>query len=335
MLVVLALVDRKDNAAIEHMIPLLAEVPREQLWRLEQVLMTLAGEDAPVVGPGDTAVEREQYRAAWEKWWKQEKGSIDLAKADLSGRMQGLTLITSLDVRAGPAGMNGRVYEVGRDGKVRWEITGLNYPLEAQVVGTDRVLVTEYRGQRVTERNFKGEVLWTHTTTSYVYGAQRLPNGNTLINARTTITEVDRNGKVVFSYRPSAGFALSARRTRNGDLWVLDRTGCVRVDRTGREVQRVNVGALGSTIGTSFDVTPAGNVVVPIYTANRVVEFDPDGKKVWEATCERPTAVMRLPNGNTLVASRYSRQVVELNRSGKVVWQYQSDQATVIQARRR
>ena len=52
------------------------------------------------------------------------------------------------------------VVELGTDRKVRWQLNGLLNPHDVQVLGPDRILVAEYNGQRVTERNRRGEVLW-------------------------------------------------------------------------------------------------------------------------------------------------------------------------------
>ena len=45
-----------------------------------------------------------------------------------------------------------------------------------QHFGPDRVLVTEFQGQRVSERNFKGEVKWEKALNGNPLSAQRLVN---------------------------------------------------------------------------------------------------------------------------------------------------------------
>jgi outer membrane protein assembly factor BamB len=57
---------------------------------------------------------------------------------------------------------------------------------------------------------------------------------------------------------------------------------------------------------------------------NRVVEYDADGRSVWEAAVEEPIAAVRLPNGNTLI-TLWENRAVELNRDGKEVWQFKAD----------
>ena len=56
-----------------------------------------------------------------------------------------------------------------------------------------------------------------------------------------------------------------------------------------------------------FDVLPNGNIVIPFYNVNKVIEYDSEGKSVWEVAVTQPTSVQRLPNGRTFIGSRYQR----------------------------
>jgi hypothetical protein len=338
--VALALVERKEREAVEPLIQLLPEA-REQFWRIEQILQILAGDDAPKIMPGTSDGDLREYRTVWLKWWRNKGPNVNLAALDNGARLQGLTLIVQYDgVGARPGGVRrvgmGRVYEVGRDGKVRWEIADLNYPLDAQIVGPDRVLVTEYRNRQVTERNFKGEVQWSKAVPGMPIAAQRLDNGNTLIVARNEVVEVTRTGQEVFRAMSENGVLIGARRLKNGETYLLDRNGlCQRLDARGKEIKRFVAGPIATVIGTSIDVLPNGNLLLPLYNQNRVIEVNADGKEVWEVTHQRPTSASRLPNGNTLIASRYGRGVSEVDRTGKEVWSFQSQTGNILQAKRR
>ena len=87
-------------------------------------------------------------------------------------------------------------------------------------------------------------------------------------------------------------------------------------------------------MGIDIEVLPNGRVLVPQFSNNRVVEFDPEGKIVWEAAVPNPSSVMRLPNGNTLVGSMIMQRAVELDRSCKEVWDYRAD-GRLLRVRRR
>ena len=75
--------------------------------------------------------------------------------------------------------------------------------------------------------------------------------------------------------------------------------------------------------------------MIPLYSQNKVVEYDADGKSVWEAKINLPTSVFRLPNGNTLVASRANTKIYELNRDGKEIWSYTVENGRPMRVRRR
>ena len=65
-----------------------------------------------------------------------------------------------------------------------------------------------------------------------------------------------------------------------------------------------------------------GNLLIPLYQQNRVVEYDIKGKEVWQAAIQNPTSAQRLPNGNTLISSQFQRRVIEVNRNGTEVWSH-------------
>ena len=56
-----------------------------------------------------------------------------------------------------------------------------------------------------------------------------------------------------------------------------------------------------------------GNVIVPDFQQNRVVEYNAEGKQIHQINVQWPNSATRLPNGNTLVASQNTRKVIEFN----------------------
>ena len=183
-------------------------------------------------------------------------------------------------------------------------------------------MIAEYANRRVTERNLKGEILWEKSANLPV-GCQRLANGNTFITCRNQLFEVDNKGAEVFSINRPAGDVYAGYKERNGQIVCLTNSGqCLRMDATGKELKSFATGAIA--LG-GIDVLPNGNVLVANHTANRVVEYNSEGKSIWEAITMSPTSVTRLSSGNTLVVSQVGQTVLELDRTGKVVWQFQPD----------
>ncbi len=314
--VALALANARDRDAIPVLIDLLGQLPRDQSWPADEILRRLAGEQAPNVPLGDSAEARTACRKAWADWWQAHGSQVDLAKLGEPPPVFGYTVVVLLDT--------GRILELDRDNKVRWEIDGLIFPLDFQFLPGNRVLVAENKGNRVTERDLKGQIVWEKSVEAPLM-AQRLPNGNTFIATNTQLIEVDQSGKEVFAYTPPGNdFIMKAQKLPNGEIaCILAGPRFVRMDATGRELKSFPVNL--RTGGGRVEVLPNGHVLIPENAANRVVELDEDGKKVWEAPVQEPIAAVRLANGNTLVTSMNQHRAIELDPKGKEVWQYQTD----------
>jgi hypothetical protein len=297
------------------LIDLLKSLPPERAWPAEELLCRLGGEGTPQVPLGADAASRLKCRDAWAAWWAKNEASVDLARLDEAQRLLGFTVLTLMDNNG-----VGKVVELGVDGKPRWTITGLQYPVDARVVRQDRVLIAEYNGQRVTERDFKGEIKWEKRVAVPIT-AQRLANGQTFIACQNQLLIVDQAGKELLQVQRPNHDVVAATRLRDGQMLVITNRGiAVRLDAAGKELKSFNVGQVNQFVG--MDVLPNGKVLVPQTWANRVVELDADGKTGWSANVPNPTSAQRLPNGNTLVASFNTQRVVEVDAAGKVVKEF-------------
>jgi HEAT repeat protein len=323
--VALALVSTRDKAAVPTLIDCLADLPLEQASQAESFLRQTAGDGAPKEMVGADAESRKKVREAWAAWWKANSNSVELARVNNSKRMLGYTLICMAN--------NNRVVEIGLDGKERWHIDGIQNPWDAQVLPGDRVLIAEFQGARVTERNFKGEVLWERPAQNPI-GVQRLANGNTFIVCRNQLVEVTKDGKEVFTHNRPDYAIMGAHKLRNGKIIFFTNNGSAhRLDANGKEEKSFGVGQI--MWGGGADVLPNGNILVPQWNGNKVVEYDQDGKQVWEAPFQWPSSAVRLPNGNTLVSSQNSNKIGEINKAGKVVWEHQCNDGQPFRVRRR
>jgi HEAT repeat protein len=309
--VALALAGAREREAVPVLIALVGEMPAESSAPAEEYLRRLAADRPPQMptGEGDLRAKR---REAWEAWWAAQGAKVELLERvppPLAMRYMGFTVLVQ--------SQNGMVSELGADGKERWQINGLGNPLDAQVLPGDRVLIAEYQQRRVTERNFKGEVLWTKTLNIFPLSARRLANGNTFIVARNQLLEVDRTGKEVLTVnRPND--VMTAAKTRDGQIVCLtSRNTCVRITADGKETKSFGVLQVP---GYGNEILPNGHVLIAVTWNNKVMEYDAEGKVVWEATATQPQSVSRLPNGNTLVASQeWPSRLVEIDRQGKSV----------------
>jgi hypothetical protein len=318
--VALALSAAREKEAVPVLIRLLDQLPAEDMGLAEDLLFRLAGEKAPPDLPGGIdEISRRRYREGWEAWWKDHQAKIDPAQLEQATRTLGFTLVVLLDL--------GQVMELDAANRPRWQVVGLELPLDVQLLpGEQRVLVAEHDGNRVTERDLKGEVKW-EVKVDAPLAAQRLANGNTFIATKQSLVEVDKDGKEVFTYtRPGGEQFMKATKLRNGDVVCVTQLGvvrCVRLTPDGKDLKEVrSFGVDVRTSGGRIDVLPNGHVLIPEMNNNRVVEYDAAGKMVRELEVEQPIAAVRLPNGHTLVTSMTQRRAVELDRAGKEVWDF-------------
>ncbi|HEV3119392.1 MAG TPA: HEAT repeat domain-containing protein [Gemmataceae bacterium] len=312
----LALASAGEKEAVPVLIELLTQLPQGGAWQAEDLLLRLAGEEAPRIDLGRDDAAHRKCRDAWAAWWGEHHARADLSRIEGNGRVLGYTLIVLLD--------EGRVIELDNHDKTRLEISGLKLPLDAQILPGDRVLIAEHGGDRVTERSPKGEILWEKQIAEPLM-AQRLRNGNTFIATPPRLLEVDREGKVVYSYsRPGGENFMKAQKLPNGEIaCVTMMHRFVRLDPSGKELQSFTANV--NTSGGRIEVLPGNHVLVPERQQNRVVEYNAEGQVVSRLYFREPIAAVRLANGHTLITSYSQNRAVEVDENGREVWEYRRD----------
>lgn len=297
----------RDREAIPVLIALIGELPAEQAQPIEDYLRSLASDRPPSV----EGTDRRKRQETWSAWWTANATRIELPeRSQVPSRplLLGYTLLIQ----------NNQVIELDQAGKVRWTLTGLGNAYDAQVLPRDRVLVAEYGVSRVSERNLQGEILWQHLLPASPVNVQRLSSGNTFIATRDQLLEVDRAGKEVYALTRPSPDVISGWRTPQGQIVCLTNQGlCIWMDQAGRELRQFR---LQGTLRFGNQLLPNGHLLAPHSTQNKVIEYDPEGKIVWQANVAEPVAVCRLPSGNTLVCRQFaSPKLVELDPAGKVL----------------
>jgi hypothetical protein len=68
-------------------------------------------------------------------------------------------------------------------------------------------------------------------------------------------------------------------------------------------------------------MTKANTILVGHMSEGKVVEYDLEGKVVWQAAAKNPWSAVRLSNGNTLIAGDAAKYVREINPKGETVWE--------------
>lgn len=322
--VALALVQLREKDAVLPLIDVTSQLPLNQAWQAEDLLLRVGeGKTPPVVSQDKTAESRQKFRDAWKAWWQKNQNGIDLARLDEKAQLLNYTLVVLLDQNV--------IQEVDADNKVLWSLDKAVFPLDVQSLAGDRILIAEYHGQRVSERSTKtGEVLWTCNAPNPLV-AQRLANGNTFIITDEDFREVDREQKTVMSHPFNAVFnegerVMKGMKLPNGDMVALTtESRIIRLSPTGVEIKSFPVQLTTRLFGGRIHALPNGRVLVPQNFENQVVEYDGQGKVVWQTDFEKPVAATRLPNGNTLITSMDPNVgAVEVTRTGERVWSFKS-----------
>jgi HEAT repeat protein len=307
----------RDKQAVPVLISLLVESNVSLVWQVEELLRGVAG-DREMIATVDLG-SREKMLRAWQEWWRSHAAHVDLARVGEEEHL-GLITITEYDSPAGQ--VNGRVFECARDGKERWQITGMVGAMDAQVLPNGRVLIAENAGRRVSERDMTGAVKWEYPLQTNPIACQRLPNGNTFIATYNQVMEVTPARQVAYLHNRGPGFFLfSARKYPNGQIVCMSAQGKILIldARTGQEIRSVQVGPQGGW--SSAEMLANGRFLVATMVDGKVREVDAAGKTHWEVSLPGAFRATRLPNGHTVVASMTTRKVAEFDRSAKNLWE--------------
>jgi hypothetical protein len=298
-----------EGKTVPVLIDLLAQLPPEQAEQAEELLYRLAGPEAPSVALGREAESQSRCRDAWFAWWHSQGERVDLTVLKERERQLGYTLLVLLN--------DNRLVEWDRDGKPRWQLTGLAAPLDAEMLPNRRVLLAEYDTKTVTERSLKGEILWQKKLTVPPIHAQRLPDGRTFIATRSHLLEVDRFGTEIVRYRSAADGIITARRFADGRIGYIEKGQYIERNIDGEERRRFTVPP-GVFTTNALTLLPNGHLLLASYGGGTVREYDRAAKVIWQVPLGRPLCAIRLPNGNTLVSTQ-DMLLVEFDRAGKAV----------------
>ena len=335
--VCMAMMPLQDRDVVPAMVDLMGELSANELWPIEEALLKLAGDKAPNVGLGNDAASKKACRDQWAKWLAANEKTLDMAKLAQDNIYLGYTLVVQQNQRIGAGQKNsGEIFELDNKKNVRWKFDIATYPVDAQMVGSSRVIVAEWQGNRVTERDLKGDIKWEFNCGAPPFAVQRLPNGNTFVAMQGRLVEVDRTKNEVWSLQRPNQDLQRARKLPNGEVVFVTANGNVtRMEtRPDKVIANFNITPAQIIFG-SMEILKDGHIVVSHYQQQRVVEYNDKGGQVGQPIqVGWPNSVARLPNGHNLVCTYNQRRVYEFNAKGQQVWDYQAD-GIVFVARRR
>ncbi len=324
----IALAPLQQPDAVLTAINVLRESPGEPAVLAEDFLFRLARDNPPQALP-DGESNRGKRANAWEKWWSENKATLTaFERSSPTPRLrdQGYTLLVQAS--------NNMLVEWDKERKVRWQMTGLSQPWDAQWLPGNRILIAEYNAQMVTERNLKGDILWQVKIGNWPMQAERLTNGRTFVVCRNALFEFDRGGRQVTKIDRPASDIMTARRLPNGQIVVVTQNRqIIRLDRQGREIKTATI---PNVFYNQNEILNNGNVLVPMGWMNAVAEYNSDGKEVSRFTVTQPMHALRLANGHTLVSSQnWPYRIYEHDKAGNQIGDYPTNNAYVFRIRRR
>ncbi|MFM7539750.1 MAG: PQQ-binding-like beta-propeller repeat protein [Planctomycetota bacterium] len=303
-----------DASALPGLIGALEAEPEPFRIRVLEYLYRLADDDAPAEPWSADAGERAAAKEAWLQWAgrfaKSGKPSIPGPPA-----FRDRTLVVLLDL--------GQVAMLDSSDKPLWSIRRVDFPLDAEPLPGNRVLLAENKANRVVIRSRTGAVLWEHAVDSPLV-AQSVEEDRVFVASRTELFEVDRSGRRVRSWsRPDDETYMRAMRLPDGGLAVVTfRQRFVQMDQAGLVIRAFPV--MVTTSGGRIDVAPDGRVLVPMMTQDRVVEYSGNGDMVRSFLVTEPIVAQRLPSGHVMVTSMDERMAVEFDATGRRIWRFDS-----------
>jgi hypothetical protein len=245
----------------------------------------------------------------------------------------------------------GNTILVGEEGEVLWQTK--ENSRDGSVLPNGNILIAHMQYAR--EYTREGKVVWEQTLSTPENGelerATRFVDGSTMIvelGKKPQILEYDSAGKVITQVPLQPETDNQHMQTRmpsklaNGNYLVphLLAFAVKEYDPTGKIARtiRTDLEELGGKAKENWPFTAIplenGNVLVNLTHGNKTVEFDKDGKVVWQANNETnpglfadPCGGQRLPNGNTIICSYGQKdgkkpRIFEITPDKKVVWEF-------------
>lgn len=333
----------RDKAAVPMLLDILPDMTRAQVWQAEDLLVQLAGKDAPkarcIQGNKESFAKAQK---AWQEWWGKAGEKIDLAKLDLSRRIQGRLLVLSLNYNFN----QGVLVEYGGDEKERNRVAGLGYPMDVAFTKNGRMWLADQNNSTITERDLAGKQLLARQVqvdfpgggrqSTQPTGVQAMDDGGIMAVCRNAIVVYNDKGDTTLKYvRPNVNFGnhdiTGAVKLKNGEIAVLvqnngpqgQKPQVIFLDKEGKEIEKKAVKV--TTANYQGAIIESGDGKVLVTETNKVTEYDiATGKETGftKTGLNNPRSLQKLPNGNVLVLYNYPGTIIELTPEGEIAWTF-------------
>jgi len=160
-------------------------------------------------------------------------------------------------------------------------------------------------------------------------GSGTSSSGNTIIslNGSQKVVEIDKTGKVVWSYNKLQGVE-NAIRLYSGETLITDSTASkiYVVNTLGNSI--MSFGSSGFFKSTFkypswVDAQDSKTILVTDSQDNKVIELVNNSPSwTYSTSLLRPRSAVYVSNGNILIADTGNSRVLEVNKQGKIVWSF-------------
>ncbi len=189
------------------------------------------------------------------------------------------------------------------------------------VLAAQPILTTCDGNNRLAVFNDKQKLIWEHSA-SKPYYAELLPNGHILYSYQHGVKEISISGKELLNYKADGDvFCAQRLKNGNTLVGNCSKAQIVEINKKGEEIRHIHLkGGKGHGVFRHFNLTAKGTILVGQLADKCAREYDMSGKVIRElkvpGLCYK---AIELKSGNILVA--YERGVVEFDKNGKKVWE--------------
>ena len=183
-----------------------------------------------------------------------------------------------------------------------------------------------------------GKVAWSYSIPiKYPNGeiqelgdATRLSNGNILFSRKVGASEVTEEKKIVWNMEAPKGTEIHSVQPIGLDRVLVTQNGnpakLMLINKKTGQTEKELILPVGNPNKPHLQFrrvrqTASGTYLAAHLDANKVVEYDSEGKELWNFPAKGPWSAARLKNGNTLITANHST-VLEVTKKGEVVWEF-------------
>lgn len=238
-----------------------------------------------------------------------------------------------------------KVCIVSADGAIQWQYD-CKHPQDCWKLPNGNILLCFVSGAVEVTADAAKKIVWEYKAPEKieVHACQPLPDGKVMIVecGSSRIIEVGSDGKIAKEIKLTTKPEIKLHNQFRGTRKLANGTYRVCFKGEGKIVDIAADGKVLRELAVPGDphgaiTLPDGHLIVTCGDGHKVIEFDADGKPVWELnendlpgnTLRLMAGCHRLPNGNTVFCNYLGHghlgeqpQFFEVTRDKKVVWQF-------------